>query len=283
MSEATTTTPTAQPEREKLSKKAITADHPTWCPGCGDFAVLASFYKVLEKRNLDHEKIVTLAGIGCSSRFPYFVGGDGDGFSIGGNHLNHGARKNVNLVYFIMDNFVYGLTKKQTSPTSPIGFKSKTDPTGAIDMPVNPMKQLISAGATFIARTHATQVKHMMEMIERAFDHQGFSVIECLSECVEFFPDVFDPADPRKGGSFEVIQEKKWDNTPEDELRHDVTDELAAYKLAQLPFPGVFGVFYQNERPTKNALEKKWIETSREKTGNASDLELLQKTFDRMK
>ena len=76
---------------------------------------------------------------------------------------------------------------------------------------------------------------------------------------------------------------KKWDNTPEDELRHDVTDELAAYKLAQLPFPGVFGVFYQNERPTKNALEKKWIETTREKTGNLSDVETLQKTFDRMK
>ena len=272
MSETTTTiaadTAAATPPREKLTKKAITADHPTWCPGCGDFAVLAAFYKVLEKRQLDHEKIVTLAGIGCSSRFPYFVnghgahyihgravplasgislarpdlhiflfGGDGDGFSIGGNHLDHGARKNINMTYFIMDNFVYGLTKKQTSPTSPIGFKSKTDPTGAIDQPVNPMKKLIAGGATFIARTHATQVKHMMEMIERAFDHQGFSVIECLSECVEFFPDVFDPADPKKGGSFEVIQEKKWDNTPEDELRHDVTDELAAYKLAQLPVP----------------------------------------------
>jgi 2-oxoglutarate/2-oxoacid ferredoxin oxidoreductase subunit beta len=120
-------------------------------------------------------------------------------------------------------------------------------------------------------------------MIERAFDHQGFSVIECLSECVEFFPDVFDPANPKKGGSFEVIQEKKWDNTPEDELRHDVTDELAAYKLASLPFPGVFGVFYETDRPTKNALEKKWIEATREKTGNASDLEILQKTFDRIK
>jgi 2-oxoglutarate ferredoxin oxidoreductase subunit beta len=314
VSPATTASPVTDPPREKLTKKAITADHPTWCPGCGDFAVLASFYKVLEKRQLDHEKIVTLAGIGCSSRFPYFVnghgvhyihgravplasgislarpdlhvflfGGDGDGFSIGGNHVDHGARKNINMTYFIMDNFVYGLTKKQTSPTSPIGFKSKTDPTGAIDQPVNPMKKLIAGGATFIARTHATQVKHMMEMIERAFDHQGFSVIECLSECVEFFPDVFDPADPKKGGSFEVIQEKKWDNTPEDELRHDVTDELAAYKLAQLPFPGVFGVFYQSDRPTKNALERKWIESSREKTGNASDLQLLQKTFDRMK
>src|SRR6266513_1942028 len=314
MPETITTAPPASEPREKLTKKAVTADHPTWCPGCGDFAVLASFYKVLEKRQLDHEKIVTLAGIGCSSRFPYFVnghgvhyihgravplasgislarpdlpvflfGGDGDGFSIGGNHVDHGARKNINMTYFIMDNFVYGLTKKQTSPTSPIGFKSKTDPQGAIDQPVNPMKKLIAGGATFIARTHATQVKHMMEMIERAFDHQGFSVIECLSECVEFFPDVFDPADPKKGGSFEVIQEKKWDNSPEDELRHDVTDELAAYKLAQLPFPGVFGVFYQSDRPTKNSLEKKWIESSREKTGNASDLQLLQKTFDRMK
>jgi len=132
-----------------LTKKVLTADHPTWCPGCGDFAVLASFYRVLEKLQYPHEKIVTFAGIGCSSRFPYFVnthgghfihgralpfaagislgnddlhvfvfGGDGDGFSIGGNHLVHTARKNVNLTYVIMDNSVYGLTKKQTSPTT---------------------------------------------------------------------------------------------------------------------------------------------------------------------
>src|ERR1043166_3486332 len=219
-----TATPASEPPREKLTKKAITADHPTWCPGCGDFGALAAFYKFLEKRNLEHATIVTLAGIGCSSRFPYFVtghgahfihgravplasgislarphipvflfGGDGDGFSIGGNHLDHGARKNINMTYFIMDNFVYGLTKKQTSPTSPIGFKSKTDPTGAIDQPVNAMKKLVASGATFIARTHAAQVNHMIQMIERAMDHQGFSVIECLSECVEFFPGAFDP------------------------------------------------------------------------------------------
>jgi 2-oxoglutarate/2-oxoacid ferredoxin oxidoreductase subunit beta len=130
------------------------------------------------------------------------------------------ARKNINLTYVIMDNFVYGLTKKQTSPTSSIGFKSKTDPQGAIDQPVNPMKKLVASGATFVARTHASQVNHMIQMIERAMDHQGFSVIECLSECVEFFPGAFDPANPRKGGAFEVIQEKKWDNTPDDELRH---------------------------------------------------------------
>src|SRR6201982_3296641 len=211
--------PPVAPEREKLTKKAVTADHPTWCPACGDFAVLASFYKVLEKRQLPHENIVTLAGIGCSSRFPYFAnshgahfihgrsvplasaislarpelhvflfGGDGDGLSIGGNHLEHGARKNINLTYVIMDNFVYGLTKKQTSPTSPIGYKSKTDPTGAIDQPVNPMKTLITAGATFIARTHAANVAHMMQMIERAFDHQGFGVSEFLRQGVTFSP-----------------------------------------------------------------------------------------------
>jgi len=302
------------PSPEKLTKKDLTADHPTWCPGCGDFAVLAAFYKMLERNQLPHEKIVTLAGIGCSSRFPYFVnthgghfihgravplasgvslsrpdlhvflfGGDGDAFSIGGNHLEHGARKNINLTYVIMDNFVYGLTKKQTSPTSPIGFKSKTDPTGAIDQPVNPIKKLLTAGATFIARTHATQINHMIQTMERAMNHDGFSVIECLSECVEFYAGAFDAGNPRKGGEFKLIEEKKWDNTPEDEQRHDVTDELAAYKLAGLPFPGLFGVFYESDRPTKNALEKKWSESTRAKLGNPTDLALLQKTFDRMK
>src|SRR5215475_307210 len=294
------------PEREKLTKKALTADHPTWCPGCGDFAVLAAFYKVLEKRQLPHENIVTLAGIGCSSRFPYFVnshgahfihgrsvplasaislarpelhvflfGGDGDGFSIGGNRLDHGARKNINLTYVIMDNFVYGLTKKQTSPTSPIGYRSKTDPTGVIDHPVNPIKKLIAAGATFVARTHATQINHMIQIMERAMDHNGFSVVECLSECIEFYPGAFDAGNPRKGGEFKVIDEKKWDGTPEDEARHDVTDELAAYRLAGEPFPGVFGLFYEVDRPTKNALEQRWIDQTRTKLGTTNDREVL--------
>jgi 2-oxoglutarate ferredoxin oxidoreductase subunit beta len=314
MSATDITAPAINPDPEKLTKKALTADHPTWCPGCGDFAVLAAFYKVLERRQLPHESIVTLAGIGCSSRFPYFVnshgahfihgravplasgvslarpdlhvflfGGDGDGFSIGGNHLDHGARKNIRMTYVIMDNFVYGLTKKQTSPTSPIGYKSKTDPSGAIDQPVNPIKKLLAAGATFIARTHATQINHMIQMIERAMDHDGFSVIECLSECVEFYPGAFDPANPRKGGEFKLIDEKKWDGTPEDEARHDVTDEIAAYRLANQPFPGLFGVFLESDRPTKNSFERNWIETTRAKLGNPSDLELLERTFARMK
>lgn len=297
-----------------LTKKDLTADHPTWCPGCGDFAVLATFFKVLEKLQIPHEKICTIAGIGCSSRFPYFVnghgvhfihgralpfatgvslsrpdlhvfafGGDGDGYSIGGNHLDHAARKNVNLTYIVMDNFVYGLTKKQTSPTSPKGFKSKTDPTGAIDQPINPMKKLVYGGASFVARTHATQVKHMMEVFERAILHPGFSVVEVLSECVIFYPGAFDDGNPRKGGTFDLIEEKKWDNSPEDAERHDVSDENEAYRLASLQYPGKFGVFYETDRPTKNQLEQVWIDSSREKVGEAGAIDLLSSRFASMK
>ena len=309
---STTSTPPAP--TDKLTKKALTADHPTWCPGCGDFAVLAIFYRVLEKLQIPHEKIITIAGIGCSSRFPYFMnthgvhyihgralpfatavslarpdchvfvfGGDGDGFSIGGNHLNHAARKNIRLTYVVMDNFVYGLTKMQTSPTSPVGFKSKTDPTGSIDQPINPMKQVLAAGAGFVARTHAMQVKHMEEMFERAIRHEGFSVVQALSECVMFYPGAFDDSLPRKGGTFDVIQEKKWDGTPEDDARHDVTDEIAAYKLAAHQYPGKFGVFYDVDRPTKNTLEQKWIDSTKEKMVGVTDRETLQKRFDMMK
>ncbi len=303
----------ALPQQEKLTKKKLTADHPTWCPGCGDYSVLSSFYKVLERNNLPHENIVAIAGIGCSSRFPYFVnahgvhfvhgravpfatgvslsrsdihvfvfGGDGDGYSIGGNHLDHCARKNVNMLYVIMDNQVYGLTKKQTSPTSPVGYKSKTDPAGAIDRPVNPMKKLIANGATFVARTCASNPAHMIDMMERGMKHNGFAVVEVLSECVQFYSNAFDAANPRRGGVFKLIEEKTHDGTSEDENRHDVTDEQAAYKLADQPFPGVFGVFFKVDRPTKNQLEQKWIDSLRAKN-DPSDLDILRKTFDRLK
>ncbi len=309
-----TSLPPAPGTRAPLTRKALAADHPTWCPGCGDFAVLASFQRTLEKLQLPQENIVIFAGIGCSSRFPYFVnahgghylhgralpiaagvslsrpdlhvvvfGGDGDGFSIGGNHLVHTARKNIRLTYVIMDNFVYGLTKKQTSPTSPVGFKSKTDPTGAIDRPVNPMRSLINSGATFVARSHASQVAHMTEMMERAARHDGFAVVEILSECVEFYSGAFDAANPRKNGAFKTIELKRGDGTPEDAGRHDPTDEVEAYRLATLPWPGVFGIFYETQLPTKNRLEADLIGRSREKAGGKSDLDLLQASFARLR
>src|SRR6476659_7717700 len=297
---APSTAPAASPapvDPNRLTKKALTADHPTWCPGGGDFAVLNIFYRVLEKLQYPHENIVCVAGIGCSSRFPYFMnthgihfihgralplatgislsrpdvhvfvfGGDGDGFSIGGNHLNHAARKNIKLTYVIMDNWVYGLTKKQTSPTSPIGFKSKTDIWGAVDYPINPMKQLVSAGATFIARTTHTNPAHVLQMMEAAMDHDGFSVIECLSECVEFYEGDFDASNPRKGGAFNLV--------PAD---HDVTDEHAAYKLADQPFPGYFGVFYKATRATKNALEAQINVNMQEKVKGLKPWQILKK------
>ena len=296
-------TPVQAEERLPLSKKEITADQPTWCAGCGDFSVLALYYKLIQKRNIWHEKVTTVAGIGCSSRFPYFVqahgvhyihgralpfasgislsrpdlhvfvfGGDGDAFSIGGNHFNHTARKNIKMTYVVMDNFVYGLTKKQTSPTSPLGFKSKTDTWGAIDQPINPMKQAIAAGATFVARTTHTNPKHLLEMMDLAMDHDGFSFIECLSECTEFYRGAFDDSNPRKGGEFLTV--------PED---HDVTDELAAYKLSADLMPGKFGVFYNVNRPTKNKLEEGVNDNAREKLNGKKDWEILDSTFARMK
>ena len=290
-------------ERKALTKKEIAADHPTWCPGCGDFSVLALYFKMIEKRKLWQEKFTTISGIGCSSRFPYFVqaygahyihgrslpfasgislsrpdlhvfvfGGDGDLFSIGGNHFTHTARKNIKLTCVAMDNWVYGLTKKQTSPTSPLGFKSKTDVWGAVDYPINPVKQAIAAGASFVARTSSTNPAHLLQMMEAAMDHDGFSFIECLSECVEFYEGAFDAANPRKGGVFNVV--------PPD---HDVTDEAAAYKLASEPFPGYFGLFYKMNKPTKNAKEAGLSEKASAKFQGFKDWQILQKTFNAMK
>ena len=289
--------------RKGLTKKELAADHPTWCPGCGDFSVLALYFKLIEKSKLTHEQFVSVAGIGCSSRFPYFVqahgvhfihgralpfasgislsrpdlhvfvfGGDGDAYSIGGNHFSHTARKNVKLTYVVMDNWVYGLTKKQTSPTSPLGFKSKTDPWGAVDYPINPMKQAIAAGATFVARTTSTNPNHVLAMMEAAMNHDGFGFVECLSECVEFYEGAFDAANPRKGGMFKEV--------PKD---HDATDEQAAYQLAGTDFPGYFGILYNINKPTKNAKEAEINRGMMEKVKGLKDWQILQKNFDRMK
>jgi 2-oxoglutarate/2-oxoacid ferredoxin oxidoreductase subunit beta len=298
-----TTPPAPTAERKPLTKKEIAADHPTWCPGCGDFAVLALYFKLIERRRLWQEKITTISGIGCSSRFPYFVqaygahyihgrslafasgvslsrsdlhvfvfGGDGDLFSIGGNHFTHTARKNIKMTCVAMDNWVYGLTKKQTSPTSPLGFKSKTDIWGAVDYPINPLKQAISAGASFVARTSHTNPNHLLQMMEAAMDHEGFSFIQCLSECVEFFDGAFDSSNPRKGGEFKLVPES-----------HDLTDESAAYKLAAEPFPGYFGIFYKNSKESKNVKEQRISTEAMSKLQGLQDWQKLQRTFDRMK
>ena len=202
----------------------------------------------------------------------FVFGGDGDAFSIGGNHFSHTARKNIKMTYVVMDNWVYGLTKKQTSPTSPLGFKSKTDVWGAVDQPINPLKQAIAAGATFVARTTHTNPAHVLQMMEAAMDHEGFGFIQCLSECVEFYPGAFDASNPRKGGEFRQVPSS-----------HDVADELAAYKLAGEPFPGYFGVLYKTQRPTKNELEHQIATDAQGRVPELLPWQILQRTFDRMK
>ena len=176
------------------------------------------------------------------------------------------------MTYVIMDNNVYGLTKKQTSPTSPLGFKSKTDTWGAVDYPINPVKQAIAAGATFVARTTTSNPNHILQMMEAAADHDGFSFIECLSECVEFYEGAFDGANPRKGGAFVPVP-----------AEHDVTNEVAAYTLANQPFPGYFGLFYKVSKPTKNTKEAEVANKAKAPFSGLKDWQILQKSFSRMR
>ena len=229
--------PPVAPEREKLTKKAVTADHPTWCPACGDFAVLASFYKVLEKRQLPHENIVTLAGIGCSSRFPYFVnshgahfihgrsvplasaislarpelhvflfGGDGDGLSIGGNHTIHMLRRNVGLKVLLFNNKIYGLTKGQFSPTSELGKKTKSTPFGTADRPFNPISLAIGAEATFVARSVDVFQQHLKETLKRAAAHKGSAYVEILQNCNIFNDRAWESLTEKDARSEHVVQ-----------------------------------------------------------------------------
>ena len=182
----------------------------------------------------------------------------------------------------------FGVSGALADPTLVIFSTAATfasnDDWGAIDQPINPMRTLLNTGATFVARSHATQVNHMTEMMLRAAKHPGFSVVEILSECVELYEGAFDSSVPRKGGKWTLIEEKKNDGTPEDANRHDVTDEVAAFKLSQLAWPGSFGVFYEsNARKTKNQLEADLIANAKAKTKNATDLQVLQATFARLR
>jgi 2-oxoglutarate ferredoxin oxidoreductase subunit beta len=184
------------------------------------------------------------------------------------------------MTYLIMDNTVYGMTKKQTSPTSPKGFVSKTDPWGAIDEPINPMKRLIACGATFVARTSASNISHVMEMLERAHAHPGFAVIECLSECTQFNRGSFEGLNPRRGGEFKIIEEKKFDGTPEDEKRHDPTDEVNAYRLSEEVFPdGLVSLSRKSYRPNMRSSKTSLITAGKTTrislTGSASRLHWL--------
>ena len=193
---------------------------PDWCPGCGDFGVLAAVQKALVELQIPNHTVVTISGIGCSSNFPGFIntygmhtlhgralavatgvkmanhdltvlvtGGDGDGFGIGGNHFIHTMRRNVDLLYIVMDNQIYGLTTGQTSPTSRIGMKTKSMPFGNIEGPLNPISLALAAGATFVARGFSAEQKHLTELIKQGIQHKGFSFLDVFSPCVTYNHD----------------------------------------------------------------------------------------------
>lgn len=193
---------------------------PDWCPGCGDFGVLAAVQKALVELQIPNHNVVTISGIGCSSNFPGFIntygmhtlhgralavatgmkmanhdltvlvtGGDGDGFGIGGNHFMHTMRRNVDLLYIVMDNQIYGLTTGQTSPTSRVGMKTKSMPFGNLEGPVNPISLALAAGATFVARGFSAEQKHLTELIKKGIQHKGFSFLDVFSPCVTYNHD----------------------------------------------------------------------------------------------
>lgn len=206
-----------------LTKKDFESDQDVrWCPGCGDYAILSVAQKVMPTLNLPKEKFVFISGIGCSSRLPYYmntygfhtihgraptiatgiksvnpdlsvwvVTGDGDALSIGGNHLLHVLRRNVDLNIILVNNRIYGLTKGQYSPTSEVGKKTKSSPMGVIDNPINPLCVAIASEATFVARTLDTDLKHMSEIFYRAAQHKGSSFIEIYQNCIIFNDEAF--------------------------------------------------------------------------------------------
>ncbi|MGC9961910.1 MAG: 2-oxoacid:ferredoxin oxidoreductase subunit beta [Acidimicrobiales bacterium] len=194
-----------------------------WCPGCGDYSILAAMQFLLPELGVRRENTVFISGIGCAARFPYYmntygmhsihgrapavatglavsrpdldvwvVTGDGDALSIGGNHLMHCLRRNVNLTILLFNNQIYGLTKGQYSPTSEVGKVTKSTPFGSLDTPFNPISLAIGAEATFVARTHDMDRKHMMEVFRRAHDHKGAAFVEVYQNCNVFNDGAFE-------------------------------------------------------------------------------------------
>lgn len=318
----------------KQSMKDFKSDQEVrWCPGCGDYAVLAAVQGFMPELGLAKENIVFVSGIGCSSRFPYYmntygmhsihgrapaiatglatsrrdlsvwvVTGDGDALSIGGNHLIHALRRNVNLKILLFNNRIYGLTKGQYSPTSEVGKITKSTPMGSLDAPFNPVSLAIGAEATFVARTVDSDRKHLTEVLRQAADHQGTALVEIYQNCNIFNDGAFEVlkdkdraeeavirlehgkpirfgADGAKGvvrdpatGDLEVVAV-----TPENEGRilvHDAsgTSPTHAFALSRLADPDTLhhtpiGVFRSVERPVYDTLMAEQLDAAVDRSG----------------
>jgi 2-oxoglutarate/2-oxoacid ferredoxin oxidoreductase subunit beta len=306
-----------------------------WCPGCGDYAILAAVQALMPTLGLKREDIVFISGIGCSSRFPYYmntygmhsihgrapaiatglaatrqdlsvwvVTGDGDALSIGGNHLIHALRRNVNLKILLFNNRIYGLTKGQYSPTSEQGKVTKSTPLGSLDAPFNPLSLALGAEASFVARSIDSDRKHLTAVLSAAAAHRGTALVEIYQNCNIFNDGAFDPVkDPttrdsrvirlehgqpiatagRKavrdgGGNFTLV--------PEDDAREAVVHDahadspLHAFALSRLADPDTLdgtpiGILRQVQRPTYDHLMNQQLDTAVERQGPGDLARLL--------
>jgi 2-oxoglutarate/2-oxoacid ferredoxin oxidoreductase subunit beta len=305
-----------------------------WCPGCGDYAILAAVQKALPELGVHKEDIVFISGIGCSSRFPYYmntygihsihgraptlasglksarpelsvwiVTGDGDGLSIGGNHLLHLCRRNMDVNVLLFNNRIYGLTKGQYSPTSLPGHKTKSSPMGSIEQSFNPLSVTLGAEATFIARTMDTHTKHIDATLKAAAQHKGTSFVEIYQNCVIFNDGAWEHvADKSVQDDHVLFLEhgkpmvfgKNRDKgirlrglhpevvtlgdaySESDLLVHDQTDDQLAYMLTQMDYPNFpvpFGVIYAVEKPTYESQLLEQVHVAQQKS--AADLRAL--------
>jgi 2-oxoglutarate ferredoxin oxidoreductase subunit beta len=242
---------------------------PAWCPGCGNFGILSAVKKALVELNLSPHDVLLVSGIGQAGKLPHYmkgnvfnslhgrpvppaigaklankeltviaVSGDGDGYGEGGNHLIHAARRNHDITYLVHNNQIYGLTKGQTSPTSDIGFVTKTTPQGA-PPPVNPITLAIAAGATFVARAFAGDIDYLSSIIRQGINHRGFALIDILQPCVSF----------NHKNTYQWYKERVY--KLEQDGTYASSDKIAAFIKAQewgehIPI----GVFYREDRPT---------------------------------
>jgi 2-oxoglutarate/2-oxoacid ferredoxin oxidoreductase subunit beta len=325
----------------KLTRKDFATDQEVrWCPGCGDYSILAAVQKVMPELGISREKMVFVSGIGCSSRFPYYmntygfhtihgrapavatgikvanpdlsvwlVTGDGDGLSIGGNHLLHALRRNLDVKIILFNNRIYGLTKGQYSPTSVFGQKNKSAPMGVIDYPIDPSTLAIAAEATFVARSVDTDPKHLSAMVERMAAHKGAAFLEVYQNCNIFNAGAFDHFKERdvrddrmvdlrhgqplvfgknrdkgvrlNGFKPEIVQlgeGSPW--TEEHLLVHDehTSESALSTMLARMHYPDLpvaIGVFRQVERPSYDALVTEQIESAQARFGQGDLAKLL--------
>ncbi len=250
------------------SKQFDTPVVNTWCPGCGNFAILMTIKQALAELGLRREEVVAVTGIGCHGKITGYINvngihtihgrvlpvataikaandkltvlgfaGDGDAFNIGIGHFPHAARRNVNMTYIIHDNLIYGLTTGQTSPTSKQGFVTKTSPRGEWSIAINPLTQALTSHASFVARTYAGEPKQMKDILVEAIKHEGFAMVDVLQPCVSF----------NKVNTYQFYKDRVY--KLEDE-KHDTGDWDAAYAKAEewgerIPI----GVFYREDRP----------------------------------